>query len=266
MIALFNAYLSPLIKSLFSRNFSDSIFILKRILYRIFEINKKNNRKLSLEWCSQNSSKIDILIENKEDRLLFKESENFHKTLKKVAGKKIKNIGITMGGGGHYLLLYFLTRKLKPNVVVETGVALGFSSNAILEALLINGKGSLYSSDYPYLTFENSTLFIGHLVDEYLKNNWKLFLNGDKKNLDEINNLASSIDLFHYDSDKSYLGRYFTMNSIKKKLHKHSVIIMDDIQDNLFFFYFFKESKCDYLVFEFEGKFCGIITGNLSIK
>ena len=45
-------------------------------------------------------------------------------------------------------LLFFLTRFLKPNIVLETGVANGYSSKAILYAIKKNKKGSLFSSDF----------------------------------------------------------------------------------------------------------------------
>ena len=56
---------------------------------------------------------------------------------------------MSLGGGGNFILLYFLTRKFN-KVVVETGVAAGWSSLAILGAFEKNGEGKLYSSDFPY--------------------------------------------------------------------------------------------------------------------
>jgi hypothetical protein len=43
--------------------------------------------------------------------------------------------------------LYLLTRLLRPNAIVETGVAAGVSSYFILQALQDIGKGQLYSVD-----------------------------------------------------------------------------------------------------------------------
>ena len=48
--------------------------------------------------------------------------------------------------------LYALCRKLKPDVVVETGVASGVSSSYILCALHENEHGQLYSIDVPWHT------------------------------------------------------------------------------------------------------------------
>ena len=57
--------------------------------------------------------------------------------------------------GGLYKLLYFPIRKIKPYTVVETGVAAGWTSLAILRALNKNGRGHLYSSDFPYFELKN---------------------------------------------------------------------------------------------------------------
>ena len=256
---LLNSYINPLARNLFRGNFNNSSFLIKRMIYRGFELSKKSNRQLSLLWCKENRESLEILIENEKELKLFEESKLFFKNLEKDAAKKIKHLNISMGGGGHYFLLYYLIRKLKPNVVVETGVALGFSSKAILEAINVNELGKLYSSDFPYIALHNSKRYIGYLVDDNLKSNWQLFIKGDAKNLTSICNLISTIDLFHYDSDKSYLGRYFTLKKIKNKLHMNSVIVMDDIQDNLFFKSFVEKHTCKYHVFEFEGKYSGII-------
>src|SRR5687768_7205690 len=43
--------------------------------------------------------------------------------------------------------LYFLVRALKPRIAVETGVCYGASTSYILEALVRNGGGTLYSID-----------------------------------------------------------------------------------------------------------------------
>lgn len=46
-------------------------------------------------------------------------------------------------------LLYVLARELKPEVIVETGVASGVSTLFFLQALEDNGSGKLYSVDLP---------------------------------------------------------------------------------------------------------------------
>lgn len=54
--------------------------------------------------------------------------------------------GVSLEDG---LLLFGLTRAIKPQVVIETGVAAGVSSSFISAALIENGSGTLYSVELP---------------------------------------------------------------------------------------------------------------------
>ena len=83
----------------------------------------------------------------------------------------LEPLDLDMGGGGHYHLLYFLIRHTLAKNVVETGVAAGWSSQAILLALKENKEnGQLYSSDFPYFRYKNPEELVGYIVDEELKN------------------------------------------------------------------------------------------------
>ena len=96
--------------------------------------------------------------------------------------KKLKKIKYDLGGGGFYPLLFFIVKYIKPNIVVETGVAAGFSSYAILKAIEENKKGRLYSSDFPYFRIPNPEKYIGIIVPEKLKKSWDLLIDGDNIN------------------------------------------------------------------------------------
>ena len=117
------------------------------------------------------------------------------------------------------ILLYFLIRKFNLINIVETGVAAGWSSLAILKAFKKNGKGKLYSSDFPYFRLENPEKYIGYLAkDESNKDNWFLDIRGDDIALPEIVKKLdnNTIDLFHYDSDKSYDAKKWFYDEIQK--------------------------------------------------
>jgi predicted O-methyltransferase YrrM len=77
------------------------------------------------------------------------------------ASKTLNSISHSLGGGGAYSLIYFHCRILKPKIAVETGVANGWSSFAILESLRKNGQGKLYLSDFPYFKLKDPEQFIG---------------------------------------------------------------------------------------------------------
>ena len=242
-------------------------FIIKKP-FHIFTLIEKVY--LRLTFISNNSSverlkKDDRLVKAEEfakkiDPELWQESYDFAEQFKKKAASKLQKIEYNLGGGGIYPLLYFLTRHFKANIVVETGVASGFSSQAFLAAMEVNKEGILYSSDLPYFRLPNPEEFVGLLVDDNLKTRWRLYLDGDKKNLANICSQINHIDIFHYDSDKSYLGRKMAMSMLSDKLTEKSIIIMDDIQDNSYFFDYLEAGNIsNYFIFEFGGKYVGLI-------
>jgi predicted O-methyltransferase YrrM len=176
------------------------------------------------EWCSG------------VDAELWQEASAFGKELRARADALGAELGVHLGGGGRAEFLYFVTRLRRPKTVVETGVLHGYSSAAILGALARNGDGGrLWSSDFPYFREKDPEKLVGVLVPDELRADWTLLLHGDRRNLPEILAAVESIDLFHYDSDKTYAGRHFGVELVEPKLAPGAVILMDDIQDNLFF-------------------------------
>jgi predicted O-methyltransferase YrrM len=124
----------------------------------------------------------------------------------------------------------------RPVTILETGVLHGYSSAAFLTALRCNGDGGhLYSSDFPYFRERDPEALVGVLVPDALRPNWTLKLEGDRVNLPALLQQCPSVDLFHYDSDKSYGGRRWGTELVEPHLADGAVTLMDDIQDNLFF-------------------------------
>jgi len=76
----------------------------------------------------------------------------------------------------------------------------------------------------------------------------------------------NDIDLFHYDSDKSYSGRDKVLKNLYPKINSKTVMIFDDIQDNLHFKNLTEKTKEDYCIIEFKGKYLGILGINFLIK
>ena len=241
------------------------LFNIKKLNVLIFKIknrliNNDINNKYNLKWIKKNQISLKDYL-NKLDSDLYNESITFQKSLIKHSKIVLDKIDIKLGGGGNYTLLYFLTKYVKPNIVFETGVAAGYSSFAILKALDENKSGLLFSSDFPYFRIENSEKYIGVLVDKQKYNNWNLQIEGDQNNiplfLKKIKN--NKIDLFHYDSDKSYNGKKNTFELLKNNISFETIIIIDDIQDDTFFYDYVKENKREFKIFKFENKYLGLI-------
>jgi predicted O-methyltransferase YrrM len=225
---------------------------------------EKDTSDKALAWAKREVSVTTEEYCKRLDTKLWQGVQKDCVSIRKDAEKILSTIPFSLGGGGNFPLIYFLVRKFKPRVVVETGVAAGWSSLAILRAFHKNKSGRLFSSDFPYFRLDNPEQFIGIITrNEPNKNSWDLDISGDEKALPQIVTKlgASSIDLVHYDSDKSYSGRSFAMQVLRNKLSKDAIIVVDDIQDNLHFKDYVHELDLKYSVLEFEGKYVGIIEG-----
>ena len=231
------------------------------IIKKIFKKFEKNTSTEAKEWAiANNKHSIDNFFRS-IDSSLYEEILQEIKPIEQFAKNKLSKLTVSLGGGGHYILLYFLIRKFKLLNIVETGVAAGWSSLAILKALEKNGNGHLYSSDFPYFRFKDPEKYIGYLAkDETNKENWFLDIRGDDIALPAIIEKLDDkdIDLFHYDSDKSYSGRVKALKILSSKINFKTIIIFDDIQNNLHFKDFVETNRKEFFVLEFEGKFLGI--------
>lgn len=230
-----------------------------KVITRLKERGAANDSAKATDWARDNAQSLDDFVKDLNAEL-WQETQRTCDAITEKAQKKLDDLGMDLGGGGHYYLLYFLTRHFKPQTIVETGVAAGWSSQAILTALKNNSEnGKLYSSDFPYFRYKNPEQYVGYVVDEDLKRHWHLFIDGDENNLPAMMaQIEQPIDLFHYDSDKSYEGRNFAYNTLFPRLSDKAVVIFDDIQDNLHFKDFVTAQGWPFKIFEFEGKYIGL--------
>ena len=234
------------------------IVMIKKLLKRL----EKNNSILAAKWAESKVKLTTTEFCQNIDKKLYEEIISEVAIIKGDAETRLSNLKLNLGGGGNYFLLYFLVRKFFPKKTIETGVAAGWSSLSILRALHKNKVGKLYSSDFPYFRLKNPEKLIGILAKEEPNlNDWILDIRGDDialldfaRKLDD-----SSVDLFHYDSDKSYSGRAKALQTMKNKFSKDAIIIFDDIQTDLYFFDLVSDKANNFHVLKFEGKYIGIL-------
>src|SRR5262249_40277160 len=142
---------------------------------------------------------------------------------------------VRMGGPGDVNLLYAAVKLSGAWRVVETGVAYGWSSLAILAALDGRDGARLVSVDMPYPKINNEA-FVGIAVPERLRGRWRLIHAPDRHGLERaIAEAGGTIDLCHYDSDKSWWGRQYGFPLLWEALRPGGVFISDDVQDNMAF-------------------------------
>jgi predicted O-methyltransferase YrrM len=165
---------------------------------------------------------------------------------------------VRMGGAGDLDLLHAAVRLSGARSVVETGVAYGWSSLAILAGFEPIESSRLVSVDMPYPKLNNES-FVGIAVPGRFRASWQIIREPDRRGLEKaIRLIGGGIDLCHYDSDKSYWGRRYAFPLLWRALGKGGVFISDDIQDNFGFKEFVEDGGLQFAVTEYEGKFIGI--------
>lgn len=208
-----------------------------------------------------NSWAASVAVSQKEavHRLFSQNTDGFGNHFNEIlqeAAQKEKECPIKMGGPGALELIYYACEFTNAENVVETGVAYGWSSLAALLSLQ-KREGILYSSDMPYLA-QDGDQYVGYIVPEDFKKNWKLFRFADKESLPKIFSEASSFDVFHYDSDKSYHGRMWAYKEAYDRLKSGGVFISDDIGDNSAYQDFCEKNNIETTVIEYQGKYIGV--------
>jgi predicted O-methyltransferase YrrM len=222
----------------------------------LFNYDTAKHRNQAYKWASENAISYSEAL----DKLGLAGDINGLDNNTILEGQKLRDkTSVEMGGSAHINLLYDCVRLLNAKKIIETGVAYGWSSLAILKALNKNNDGILYSVDMPYLGTKNNKE-VGIVVPQYLRKNWIVIRKPDRPGIiDALDKAGGKIDLCHYDSDKSWWGRHYAYPILWNALNSQGLFISDDIQDNLYFSEFVKKKLLDFSVVKYKGKFVGLI-------
>ena len=132
-------------------------------------------------------------------------------------------------------LLYGLVRALRPEVVVETGVATGVTSAYLLAALADNDAGELQSIDLPSADLVRAEL-VGCAVPAELRERWTYHWGSSRRLLPGI--LARSRGtrrVFIHDSEHTYSNMRWELDCAWKALEEGDWLIADDVHMNTAF-------------------------------
>lgn len=166
---------------------------------------------------------------------------------------------VIMGGAGDLSLLHAAIKISGAKHIIETGVAYGWSSLAILSAINDREGAQLISVDMPYPKAGNEP-FVGIVVPEQLRKPWKIIRQPDRPGLKvALKQFHQKIDFCHYDSDKSWWGRQYAYPLLWAALSPGGLFISDDIQDNMMFAKFAQQLQAPFAVTHSDGKYVGII-------
>lgn len=225
---------------------------------KIWGSNSQDEAKQAREWCLSVALPVATALQTlgiRSSSILFE--ERFREQLEK-AREREQQCPVKMGGGSDLALLFLLTEHVKARKVIETGVAYGWSSLAFLLSLQQRENSLLVSTDKPYPGFHNEQ-FVGCVVPFEFQPLWTLFREADCTGLPQALALAGTIDVCHYDSDKSYEGRMWGYPLLWKALRSGGIFISDDIGDNLAFRDFCAEIQVKPLVVQSGRRFLGVV-------
>lgn len=163
-----------------------------------------------------------------------------------------------------FQLLYFLIRKTKPHVVIETGVAAGESTSYILQAIKDNNRGKLYSIDLPFqwYVYGNHKLHVdslppgkmsGYLIPHHLKTHWRLIHGSTYNKLPGLMKKLGTIDIFFHDSEHSDRTMLFEYNQSWTYIKQGGLLLSDDISYTKAFDRFAKEKRMEKIIFKDLG-------------
>ncbi len=141
------------------------------------------------------------------------------------------------GDAGLSRTIWCLVRHLRPERVIETGVAHGLTSRVILEALEKNGAGHLWSIDLPPVEHVWQRQ-VGVAVGNRFADRWSYMKGSSRRLLPDLLSRLGQIDLFIHDSLHSERNVRFELAQSYAAVRPGGAIVVDDVDVNGAFEFF----------------------------
>jgi predicted O-methyltransferase YrrM len=138
-----------------------------------------------------------------------------------------------------------VARHLRPERFVETGVARGYSSAAILSAMEANGTGHLWSIDYPPADVSAQGLS-GSAVPAHLRHRWTYIRGRSNQKLRPLLREIDPIDVFLHDSLHNYPTMMFEFKAAYECMRPAGILMADDINENTAFLDFARQGDLSF--------------------
>jgi hypothetical protein len=138
--------------------------------------------------------------------------------------------------------IWCLVDHLRPERVVETGVAHGLTSRIILEGLEYHRAGRLWSIDLPAVDFGLHPE-IGMAVPPSLRARWTYLSGTSRDRLPPLLGELGEIDLFVHDSLHTGRNTRFELGSVWPAIRPGGVAVVDDIDHSLAFHAFVGQAR-----------------------
>ena len=167
--------------------------------------------------------------------IIIRDPRAMHPSLFERGSKQIEKLAIPfqelgLAGSSDLRLAYSAAIGIGARDILETGVALGWSSLAFLKATEAAG-GRLVSVDRPY-PFLIGHSWVGAAVPQDMRERWMLLRHSDKRGIPKALRMSDGYDLIHYDSDKTEEGRRWAYPHLWRALRPGGLLISDDVGDN----------------------------------
>jgi predicted O-methyltransferase YrrM len=140
--------------------------------------------------------------------------------------------GSTMAGDSKLgRLVYAVARCVRPDTIVETGVATGVTSAHLLAALEDTGHGMLHSIDLPP-TDMIAAGHVGAAIPDDLRGRWVYHWGASRRLLPKLLDGVCGRLMFVHDSDHSYVNMAREIRSAWQAMGLGGVIVCDDVHLN----------------------------------
>jgi hypothetical protein len=151
----------------------------------------------------------------------------------------------------------------RPSTVLETGVARGVTSRIILEAMIRNDQGHLYSIDLPHPFQKELHAQTGVVVPASHRPRWAYIKGSSRRRLPSLLPSLGRLDLFIHDSLHTARNTRFEMEQVLPAIRSGGVMIIDDIgTHNAFADFASKHPALETLVCphsDREGSYFGLV-------
>jgi predicted O-methyltransferase YrrM len=203
------------------------------------------HRAISVDWPCSVSREFDDVWNTLAQQL---------RAVERVAGEETLPPGIGQDADVALARLTFCAvTHLRPRVVVETGVARGLSTRAILTALRRNDFGHLWSIDLPPLAHgwgaEKALR-----IDESLARRWTFVRGASRRRLPDVVARTNGIDVFVHDSLHTESNMTAEFNAVWPALVQGGVLFADDIGGNSAFRKFADKVEATVVIGREENK------------
>ena len=193
-------------------------------------------RDQAIQWCRSVSTDTEAALATLVGGAGFSSPSPAYAEKMAAAEARASARGVELPGAANLELLRAMTDHIAATRVIETGVGAGWSSLVFLMSLEARQGARLVSTDMPYPgsshALEDS---VGCVVPLELRDMWTLLRYPDRGALPRAMALLPTIDLCHYDSDKSSEGRRWAYPKLWSALRPGGIFVSDDIEDNTAF-------------------------------